>query len=133
MKQYESRYIPNQLDSATLIVSAAPEHANPDGDIFGGWMMSQMDLAGAIAASKMAKSRVATVAVKQLQFIKPVFSYDVVHFHTSVSAVGKTSITVEISALADRNFATGEKAVEVGIATIVYVALQKPGIKRIIN
>mgnify|MGYP003665134110 CR=1 FL=1 len=114
------------MSNPTLIVTAPPNEANPDGDVFGGWMMSQLDLAGGITASRKAGGRVATVGVKELTFIKPVFVYDVVSFHTEIVKIGKTSITVFIEAHSDRKLGAGE-------ATITYVAIQEPGVKKTLS
>lgn len=112
-----------------LRVTAMPNYANPGGDIFGGWMMSQMDLAGAIVAVPRAKGQVATVAVKELRFIKPIYVFDLVSFYAHVVKVGNTSITTEIEAYAQR-LRDKIEIVKVAEATIVYVAVSEPGVKR---
>ena len=106
-----------------------PADTNPNGDIFGGWLMSQIDIAGSVVAVERAKGPVATVAVKELQFIAPIFVYDLVSFYSDVKAVGKTSITVFVEVFAQRRGDYSE-VVKVSEATLVYVAVSEPGKKR---
>jgi acyl-CoA thioesterase YciA len=118
----------------TLRVKTRPNDANKSGDIFGGWLMSQIDIAGAIAAARRAKGSVVTVAVKELKFLQPLFIYDIASFYTKITAVGKTSITIEVEVYAERynegvNEATSTKVSE---ANLIYVAVSKPGEKRLI-
>src|SRR6266849_3906120 len=89
-------------DQPLIRVIAMPADTNPNGDIFGGWIMSHMDLAGAVVAILAAAGRVATVAVDGMTFHKPVFVGDVVSFYSRVSRIGSTSITVEVEAWALR-------------------------------
>lgn len=118
----------------TLRLITRPNDANRSGDIFGGWLMSQIDLAGAAVAAQHTKGPVVTVAVKHLHFIKPIFVYDLVSFYTNITHVGRTSITVEIEVFAERNQGTtGEEPVKVSDAVLVYVAVSEPGKPRIIN
>jgi acyl-CoA thioesterase YciA len=77
---------------------AMPADTNQNGDIFGGWLLSQMDLAGGVFASKTTKSRTVTVAIEAMNFRKPVFVGDLVSVHASLVRVGKTSITVHLEA-----------------------------------
>ncbi len=77
---------------------AMPADTNPEGDIFGGWLMSQMDLAGATLAYDEAKGRCATVAANEIVFFKPVFVGDEVSVYCKIKAIGRTSITVFIEA-----------------------------------
>src|SRR6201995_195012 len=77
---------------------AMPADTNQNGDIFGGWLLSQMDLAGGVFASKTAKSRTVTVAIEAMNFRKPVYVGDLVSVHASLVRVGKTSITVQLEA-----------------------------------
>lgn len=112
----------------TLRLTTRPNDANKSGDIFGGWLMSQIDIAGALKASERAKGAVVTVAVKQLHFIKPLYIYDVVSFYTTISKVGRTSITIDIEVYAQRRQLNGEMSVEkVSDAILVYVAVSEPG------
>ncbi|WP_010598564.1 acyl-CoA thioesterase [Rickettsiella massiliensis] len=117
-----------------LRVKTRPNDANKGGDIFGGWLMSQIDIAGAIAAAECAKGPVVTVAVKDLKFIQPLFIYDIASFYTKVTRVGSTSVTVEVEVFAQR-YQEGERPrdrVKVSDATLIYVAVSKPGQKRTI-
>jgi acyl-CoA thioesterase YciA len=77
---------------------AMPADTNANGDIFGGWLLSQMDLGGGVFASKIAKSRTVTVAIEAMNFRKPVFVGDLVSVHANLVRVGKTSITVHLEA-----------------------------------
>jgi acyl-CoA thioesterase YciA len=113
----------------TLRVKTLPNDANASGDIFGGWLMSQIDIAGGIAAADLARGAVATVAVSQLQFLKPLFIHDLVSFYAEVSKVGRTSITVEINVYAQRLYDPND-ILHIANATYVYVAISEPGMKR---
>jgi acyl-CoA thioesterase YciA len=77
---------------------AMPADTNANGDIFGGWLLSQMDLGGGVFASKIARSRTVTVAIEAMNFRKPVFVGDLVSVHAGLVRVGKTSITVHLEA-----------------------------------
>src|ERR1700722_8087319 len=77
---------------------AMPADTNQNGDIFGGWLLSQMDLAGGVFASKAAKARTVTVAIEAMNFRKPVFIGDLVSVHASLVRIGKTSVTVRLEA-----------------------------------
>jgi acyl-CoA thioesterase YciA len=114
-----------------LRMKTLPNDANKSGDIFGGWLMSQIDRAGAIVAAKRADGDVVTVAVKDLVFIKPLFVYDLVSFYADVVKVGRTSITVKVEVYAERLPHKG--FLKVSDATLVYVAISEPGTKRAVN
>lgn len=102
-----------------------PADANPNGDIFGGWLMAQMDLAGAVAALRRARGRVATVAVDAMTFHKPVFVGDLVSCYAEVVRVGRTSMTVKIETFVERRLTRAiEKVTE---ATFTFVALDAAG------
>lgn len=105
----------------TLRVVPMPSDANYTGDIFGGWIMSQVDIAGAIPAIELAKGRVATVAVNSFVFKQPVMIGDVVSFYAEVARVGRTSITVDVEVYARRR--ASDYAVKVTEATLTYVAV----------
>ncbi len=105
-----------------LRVVPMPADANPTGDIFGGWIMSQVDIAGAIPALRLAKGRVATVAVNSFVFRQPVLIGDIVSFYAEVARVGRTSITVNVEVYAQRGTAE-EVTVKVTEATLTYVAV----------
>ena len=86
-----------------LRVVPMPADANQNGDIFGGWVMSQVDIAGSIPASRRARGRVATVAVNSFVFREPVLIGDVVSFYADITREGRTSITVAVEVYAQRN------------------------------
>ena len=106
----------------TLRVVPMPADANQHGDIFGGWIMSQVDIAGAVMASRRAKGPVATVAVQSFVFRKPVQIGDLLSFYAEVIRVGNTSVTVNVEVYAQRNPEDIEVA-KVTEATLTYVAL----------
>lgn len=112
----------------TIRTLAMPADTNPAGDIFGGWVMSQMDIAGAIAAVERAQGRVVTVAVEAMTFIAPVKVGDILCVYTSVERVGNTSITIGIEAWARRNRL--DDRVKVTEGRFVYVSLGEDGQKR---
>ena len=112
----------------TIRTLAMPADTNPAGDIFGGWVMSQMDIAGAIAAVERAKGRVVTVAVEAMTFISPVKVGDILCVYTSIEKIGTTSITVAIEAWARRNRL--DDRVKVTEGRFVYVSLGEDGTKR---
>ena len=115
----------------TIRTLAMPADTNPAGDIFGGWVMSQMDIAGAIAAVERVKGRVVTVAVEAMTFIAPVKVGDILCVYCSVERVGKTSITIGIEAWVKRE-RLGDR-VKVTDGQFVYVALGEDGRKRLIS
>ena len=106
----------------TLRVVPMPSDANFVGDIFGGWIMSQVDIAGAIPAIRRARGRVATVAVNAFSFKQPVFVGDLVSLYADIVRVGRTSITVEVEVFAQRSPLDIE-CVKVTEATLTYVAV----------
>ena len=115
----------------TIRTLAMPADTNPAGDIFGGWVMSQMDIAGAIAAVERARGRVVTVAVEAMTFIAPVKVGDILCVYTTIEKVGNTSITVGIEAWARRNRLADR--VKVTDGRFVYVSLGEDGRKRPID
>ncbi len=104
---------------------AMPADTNPSGDIFGGWVLSQMDIAGGIKAGQRAKGRVATVAVTAMTFHLPVFVGDVLCVYADIEKVGRTSIAVNLDAWALRG-RRGER-VRVTEGRFVFVALGEDG------
>jgi acyl-CoA thioesterase YciA len=105
---------------------AMPADTNPAGDIFGGWLMSQMDMAGEITARQRTGKRVVTVAVNAMTFHKPVHVGDVVSCYTTIERVGRTSVTVKIEAVAMRQDSGDNVPVTEGV--FVYVALGEDGL-----
>lgn len=112
-----------------LRVIPLPKDLNADGDVFGGWIMSHVDLAGAIPAFRRAKGRVVTVAVHSFVFKEPVFKNDLVSFYAKIINTGRTSITVDVEVFAERDPAE-PKVVKVTEATLTYVAIDANGQKR---
>jgi len=105
----------------TLRVVPMPADANQHGDIFGGWVMSQVDIAGGVAAARRARGRVATVAVNSFVFKQPVLIGDQVSFYSEITHVGRTSITVDVQVYAQRN-PRDLICVKVTEASLTYVA-----------
>jgi acyl-CoA thioesterase YciA len=104
---------------------AMPADTNQNGDIFGGWQLSQMDIAGGIFASKIARSRTVTVAIDAMNFRKPVFVGHVVSVHASLVRVGKTSVTVHIEAWVMRRKET--HSIRVTDGNFTYVSIDDRG------
>jgi acyl-CoA thioesterase YciA len=116
----------------TLRVVPMPADLNGNGDVFGGWVMAQVDIAGGIAAARRAKGRVATVAVNAFQFKQPVSVGDVLSFFTRIDTIGRTSITVHVEVDAVRN-PSDPFVVKVTEATLTYVAIDRDGRKRAVD
>lgn len=104
-----------------------PTDTNYAGDVFGGWIMAQVDIAGSLPAIRRARGRVATVAVNSFVFKQPVFVGDVVSFYASIVRVGRTSITVNVSVYAQRGLRDGgeEICIKVTEAVLTYVAVDE--------
>ena len=120
MNENESVLLPDK--APTLRVVPMPADANQHGDIFGGWVMSQVDIAGGVLAARRARGRVATVAVKSFVFKQPVFVGDVVSFYSEITHMGRTSVTVDVQVYAQRN--PGKMiCVKVTEACLTYVAV----------
>ena len=107
-------------------VSPMPADANGNGDIFGGWIMAQVDLAGAVIPARIAKGRIATVAVNQFVFKQPVSMGDLLSLYAKVTRIGKTSVTVNVEVFAERNPADLH-VVKVTEANLTYVAIDRNG------
>jgi len=105
----------------TLRVMPLPADANIHGDVFGGWIMAQVDIAGALPAVRRANGRVGTVAVNSFVFKQPVFVGDLLSFYAKIVKTGNTSITVNVEVYAERNRLQAE-VVKVTEATLTYVA-----------
>jgi len=105
----------------TLRVVPMPADANQHGDIFGGWVMAQVDIAGGVAAARRARGRVATVAVNSFVFKQPVLIGDLVTFYAEITRVGRTSVTVAVEVYAQRN-PDDLVTVKVTEASLTYVA-----------
>jgi len=113
--------LPKDREPALRVVPM-PADVGYGGDIFGGWIMAQVDIAGSIPAIRRAQGRVLTIAVNSFRFRQPVFVGDVVSFYAEVVKVGRTSITVNVEVYAQRNPVTQE-CVKVTEATLTYVAV----------
>ena len=107
-------------------VMPMPADANGNGDIFGGWIMAQVDVAGSILPARIAKGRIATVAVNQFVFKQPVSIADLLSFYARVERIGKTSVTVNVEVYAERNPADLQ-VVKVTEANLTYVAIDRNG------
>jgi len=103
-------------------VMATPADTNASGDIFGGWLMSQVDIAGSIIARRRANGRIVTVAVDSFHFHQPVFVGDLVSCFARITRVGRSSLTVNVKAYAERQGATHE-CIQVTEAELTYVAV----------
>ncbi len=112
---------------------AMPADANPNGDIFGGWVLSQMDVAGGLAAAKRARGRVVTVGIEAMTFVGPVAVGDVLCCYGDIERVGTTSITVAIEAWKIRWFDRREERVLVTEGRFTYVAIDDDGRKRAVD
>ena len=115
-------------DGSTLVLRVIPLPAdvNSNGDVFGGWIMAQVDMAGSVLCSRIAKGRIATVAVNQFVFKQAVSVGDLLSFYARVERVGRTSITVHVQVHAERNPAAPQ-VVTVTEANLTYVAIDGDG------
>ena len=121
---------PPQSEPALRAI-AMPADANPAGDIFGGWLLSQMDLAGSTAATRRAKGRVVTVAITAMTFHRPVFVGDEVSCYAEIVKTGRTSITVKVESWALRG--TGLTPIKVTEGLFTYVRVGPDGRPQPIN
>ena len=113
-------------EELVLKVIPMPADCNANGDIFGGWVMAQVDLAGAVVPARYTQGRMATVAVKEFIFKQPVRVGDILSFFSKVSRIGRTSITVKVEVYAER-FGTQGKYNKVTEASLTYVAIDDQG------
>lgn len=109
----------------TIRTLAMPANTNPAGDIFGGWVLSQMDIGGGICSSERAKARTVTVALESMHFIRPVKTGDVLCVYTEIERVGHTSIDVHVEAWVQRD--RSRRMVKVTEAKFTFVALGADG------
>lgn len=114
---------------STLRVVPMPADLNQNGDVFGGWVMAQVDVAGAIPAMRRARGRVATVSVNSFQFKQAISVGDIVSFYADIARTGTTSITVKVEVYAERNY-SNPIIVKVTEAELTYVAIDGSGNKR---
>ena len=115
-------------DDAELVmrVMPMPADSNANGDVFGGWIMAQVDIAGAVLPYRVARGRIATVAVNEFLFKQPVSVGDLLSFYARVTRVGRTSVTVNVEVWAERN-PHAWQVVKVTEATLTYVAIDERG------
>ncbi len=107
-------------------VPATPEHTNAGGDIFGGWVMSQVDIAGSIPCVRRSRGRVVTVAVNRFVFEQPVHVGDMVSVYARITRVGRTSMTTEVTVYVERH-PRAPQIIRVARAEVVYVAVDEHG------
>jgi acyl-CoA thioesterase YciA len=117
--------LPTDMD-LVMRVMPMPADANGNGDIFGGWIMAQVDLAGAVLPARVAKGRITTVAVNEFVFKQPVSVGDLLSFYARVTRVGKTSVTVLVEVYAERD-PSNLHVVKVTEAKLTYVAIDGDG------
>ena len=115
-----------------LKVIPMPADVNANGDIFGGWVMAQCDLAGSVIPARYSKGRMATVAVNEFVFKQPVRLGDILSFYSKLVKIGRTSITVTVEVFAERFTAQGDY-LKVTQATFTYVAIDDNGRPRVIE
>jgi acyl-CoA thioesterase YciA len=121
-------------EDAELVLKVIPMPAdcNQNGDIFGGWVMAQVDLAGAVLPARYVNGRIATVAVNEFIFKQPVKVGDILSFFSSVTRIGNTSITVKVEVFAER-FSMQGVYLKVTEANVTYVAIDSHGKPRTIE
>jgi len=119
----------NQNKQPTTRVLAMPRDTNAAGDIFGGWIMSQVDIAASVAAHRRARGRVVTIAVNEFQFHQPVYVGDLISCYAEIIKVGNTSLTVHVEVIAERDRGT-EQRIKVTEANLTFVAVDEKGNKR---
>ncbi len=119
---------PGLADDSELVMRVAPLPAdsNANGDVFGGWIMAQVDIAGSVLPARVARGRITTVAVNQFVFKQPVSIGDLLSFYARVTRVGRSSISVNVEVWAERNPAAPE-LVRVTEANLTYVAIDELG------
>jgi acyl-CoA thioesterase YciA len=116
-------------EEPVMRVVPMPADLNANGDIFGGWIMSQVDLAGSVCAKRRARGRVVTVAVNSFLFKQPISVGDLVSFYARIVKVGRTSVTVDVQVYAERH-PDNPLTVKVTEAQLTYVAIAADGSKR---
>jgi acyl-CoA thioesterase YciA len=123
----------NNMGEPRIKILAMPKDTNPAGNIFGGWIMSQIDIAGALAARDANVNRVVTVAVNAMEFHEPIFVGDTVSYYAKIVKIGKTSIKCVVEVTAERIYEGTRRCVHVTSATITYVAVDNQGNKELID
>lgn len=120
----------NNMGEPRIKIIAMPKDTNPAGNIFGGWIMSQIDVAGAVAARDLFIERVVTVAVNAMEFHEPIFIGDIVSCYAKIVYVGNTSIKVNVEVTAERNENGTRRCLHVTSATVTYVSVTENGHKQ---
>ncbi len=115
-----------------LRVMPMPADSNANGDIFGGWIMAQVDIAGSILPARLSRGRITTVAVNEFTFKQPVSIGDLLSFYATITRVGRTSITVHVEVFAERD-PENLHIVKVTEANLTYVAIDREGKPRLVN
>jgi len=131
----QALHVPLPDGQPVLRTVPMPSDTNYAGDIFGGWIMSQVDMAGSIPAIRLARGRVATVAVNSFVFKQPVLVGDLVSFYADIVKVGRTSITVDVTVYAQRGVREGgeEICIKVTEAVLTYVAIDDNRRPRVVS
>jgi len=127
----DPRHLPSERE-LVLRVIPMPADANANGDIFGGWIMAQVDLAASVLPTRLTRGRVTTVAVKEFIFKQPVSVGDLLSFYSRVLRIGRTSITLQVEVFAERNPENPE-VVKVTDAELTFVAIDEQGKPRVFN
>mgnify|MGYP003417922752 FL=1 len=127
MPTHSSAHVPLPTDKELVLkVIPMPADCNANGDIFGGWVMAQVDLAGSVVPARYAQGRMATVAVNEFVFKQPVRVGDILSFFASPTRIGRTSVTVQVEVYAERFQAQGQY-IKVTQASLTYVAIDDAG------
>ena len=127
MSTHSSAAVPLPTDKELVLkVIPMPADCNANGDIFGGWVMAQVDLAGSVIPARHAQGRMATVAVNEFVFKQPVRVGDILSFFASLTRIGRTSLTVQVEVYAERFQAQGQY-IKVTEASLTYVAIDDSG------
>ena len=121
----------NDFRTPVLRVVPGPSDINANGHIFGGWVLSQMDIAAGIIASRRARGAVATVAIEKMNFITPIHLRDLISVYAEVERVGRTSMQIRIEVVASRN--RGETEVKVTEGMFTFVALDEHARPRLVD
>ncbi|MBV8379137.1 MAG: acyl-CoA thioesterase [Paucibacter sp.] len=123
--------LPGHQRELVMKVMPMPADANGNGDVFGGWIMAQVDLAGSVLPARISRGRITTVAVNEFIFKQPVSIGDLLSFYATVTRIGRTSVTVHVEVIAERNPANPH-VVKVTQANLTYVAIDHDGKPRAI-
>jgi acyl-CoA thioesterase YciA len=111
--------VSSDIPNPVLRVAPAQRDINSNGHIFGGWVLSQMDIAGGIVAGRIAQGRCATVAVEAMEFIQPILIGDIVSVYGSIERRGRTSVAIRLDVMAERDRGANEVKVTTGVFTFV--------------